>query len=164
MITLAIDPGIRGVGAAVFVDRILRVAAYVVNPATEGNGPAEIIALARAVWAWMPYRAPDEVVMEWPQVYRAGKLKGDPNDLLPLPAIGTAIAMKCGAVRAVRYLPHEWKGNLTKEVCHERVRERLQAEELPRIPVLAAKVLHNVLDAVGVGLHHVGRLDRRRAP
>jgi len=47
--TLAIDPGIRGVGAALFADGTLTKCAYIANPSLEGNGPLECVSMAYQV-------------------------------------------------------------------------------------------------------------------
>lgn len=166
MRVLCIDPGIRGSGAALFssTGKQLVRAAYVKSPARAGNGPAECLSMAHAIKAWCVFYgvdcSPERLVVEWPRVYTTSKMQGDPNDLLGLVGVDCALAgLLCVPVE--RYFPDEWKGQAPKEVMNERVKLRLSADELARIDA-PASLLHNVLDAVGIGLHYLGRLQRTR--
>lgn len=170
---LAIDPGIRGVGAALFLDGKLCAAKYVRNPVKKGNdfnavmGVADEVRDVAAVWglehdpmALRPFRA----VLEYPQVYTASKSKGDNNDLLPLAAVDGAIVALLGAP-ATRVLPREWKGTITKEAVEHRVISRLGPEEILVASAAfrdAKSLAHNVVDAVGIGLHALGRFTPKR--
>lgn len=163
---LAVDPGIRGCGCATFDDGILTRAWYVVNPIAKGDDVETCLTMAGAVWRTTTGSAIPgvftHVAIEWPRVYTRDKSKGDPNDLLPLVAVGATVVVLLKAT-GVRYYPHEWKGQLTKDACHARVRARLSVAERETIEMPRAVGLgHNVLDAVGIGLHHVGRLKRER--
>ena len=97
------------------------------------------------------------VIIEIPQVYPAHPVP--PNDLITLAFLAGRYAGRCvtGAVSTV--FPHQWKGNLSKEVCAARVRFRLSPEERKVVDVLKvpAKQLHNVMDAIGIGLFALGR-------
>lgn len=175
---LAVDPGIRGCGAALFnlalggaqapqgANHLLR-AAYVRNPARTGNGPRECLSMADAVDTWLIRQGPynlytvHEVVIEWPQVYRQGNLKGDPGDLLPLVGVGVGICARAPVAVLTHYLPKQWKGQMSKETCGERIVNRLSAEEMSRVEQ-HGEMTHNILDAIGIGLHHLGRFSPRR--
>ncbi len=161
---VALDPGIRGCGVACFTDGVLDRAGYVKSPARSGNSAAECIAMARAVESFYEGEA-SEVAVEWPQVYASTRDK-DPNDLLALCGVDTACAVVLAPNgRVVTYRPREWKGQLKKEACHFRLRSRLSPEEalvLAEAETLAKSMAHNMLDAVGIGLHHLGRLAPRR--
>ena len=163
MIILAVDPGIRGCGAAVFQAERLLAAEYVRNPCIAGSIPDAILDMARAVvvWFWsVGLQAPDALVIEWPQIYRAGKMKGDQNDLLPLVGVDLAIAAKLN-VQTIAYRPAEWKGQMTKDATQARVTARLDRVETNRIRHAGAKD-HNTYDAIGIGLHHIGRFQPTR--
>lgn len=103
------------------------------------------------------------LVVEWPRVYasriRAGEAKGDPNDLLALAGVVSAIAAhweKRGSVFS--YVPSEWKGQIPKDICGARIMNRLSVAEGSLITaVKPASKRHNTIDAVGLGLHHLGR-------
>lgn len=180
--TIALDPGIRGVGIALFLGETLAACDYVKNTATTGNGLAEVLLMAEAARQWSDEHLPTgllrwvdahsvtplglaeqvqlSVVVEWPQVYTAGKSKGDNNDLLPLVGIGSAFAAKLqpAAVSSVR--PSEWKGQLDKDATHARVLKRLDTYER-RVwqngCERAKSKAHNLTDAVAIGLHALGR-------
>lgn len=164
MILLAIDPGIRGTGAAIFDGSTLIRVAYVVNPFAAGNQAGEAAAMGRAVVEWAG--AVDVVVTEWPRVYatriRAGQSSGDPNDLLALAGVDAAVAVLVGA-RSASYCPSEWKGQLPKDVMGARILSRLTAAEQSLVmAVTPAYKRHNAVDAIGVGLFHLCRLTPRR--
>lgn len=165
---LAVDPGIRGCGLALFDDARLRLAAYLKNGARSKNIVRDAESMGRDVWRWAP-SAVTELVVEWPQIYatriRSGESKGDPNDLLGLAAVDAAIAAHMWETPVGRYLPREWKGQLTKEACHHRILSRLDDGErqvLAQACEEAGSLAHNVMDAVGIGLHHIGRLKQVR--
>jgi len=164
--TLYVDPGIRGSGAALFdASNQLIAAAYVKNPEREGNGPAECVSMARAIveWSklgWVQPRKLSRLAVEWPRIYTAGKLQGDPNDLAGLVGVDCALAGIL-SIPVKRYFPDEWKGQTPKDVMNARVLERLTEAEKTRI-TSPPSLLHNVLDAIGIGLHDLGRLTRQR--
>lgn len=165
MILLAVDPGIRGCGAALFDGSTLARVAYVVSPFASGNQAGESAAMAAAVAEWAG--VVDLVVIEWPRVYatriRAGQSSGDPNDLLALAGVDAAVAALVGA-RSASYCPSDWKGNVPKDVMGARILGRLSAAEQSLVmTVTPAGKRHNAIDAVGVGLFHLGRLAPRRA-
>lgn len=103
-----------------------------------------------------------QVVIEIPQIYRASKSKGDPNDLPPLFGVGAAIASRLD-VEAVSYKPAQWIGQIKKAEKGDPLKSPrgkliwrcLRDEERDRL-VLS----HDALDAAGLGLHHLGRLRR----
>lgn len=130
---LAIDPGTR-TGWAVFAGAKL-LACGLGDPPTEGA---------------------DRIVIEIPQVYPAHPVP--PNDLITLAFLAGRYAGRA-TCEVSTVFPHQWKGNLSKEVCAARVRFRLSPEEKKvvdeiRVPV---KQLHNVMDAIGIGLFALGR-------
>lgn len=97
------------------------------------------------------------VVIELPQVYPSHPVP--PNDLVTLAFLaGRYAGRPAGEVFTV--FPHEWKGNLPKEVCAARVRARLSEDE--RAVIDACDVpkgqKHNVLDAIGIGLFALRRM------
>lgn len=72
-----------------------------------------------------------EAVIERPQVYRAGKSKGDPNDLITL-AIRVGRyqeRLEVAGVRVELFLPTTWKGQIDKERHHAQVNARLAENE-----------------------------------
>lgn len=163
---LAIDPGINGCGVAVFDAGKLVEACYVKSDAPTSVPAIERVqAMARWVQEYAssiwPVTGPAEIALEWPQVYTQGKLKGDPNDLLLLAAVDAAICARLERP-ATTYRPVEWKGALPKGAAFEaRVMDRLTEFERKGI-VRCGSLTHNVIDAIGIGLHHLGRFERKR--
>jgi hypothetical protein len=107
----------------------------------------------------------DTCVIELPQVYQQRKWKGDPNDLiqvaLTVGALGAWIQMHSPAeVKLVR--PHTWKGSVPKDIMGNRILSKLETRE-EKIVKLAGAGLgnkkHDVVDAVGIGLWSLGRLE-----
>jgi hypothetical protein len=94
-------------------------------------------------------------VLELPQVYRAGKSKGDPNDLITL-AIGLGRyveRLESRGVATVLVAPTTWKGQVPKEVHHPRIMGTLSGPErviAERSRAAAGAKAHNVIDAVGL--------------
>lgn len=162
---LAVDPGIRACGVSLFDGDELIACALVPNTAPEGaSAPSRCAEMAIAVRSWCA--CVDRVVVEWPQVYRAGRAKAgaDPNDLLLLAGVAGALASEYGYAVVESVLPREWKGTVAKEVMLERILDRLSPSELVLVDGLglAKSKRHNVVDAVGIGLWVSGRLAPRR--
>lgn len=129
---LAIDPGAH-TGWALFVD---------------GAGGARL----RACGLGSPLAEHVlQVVIEFPWVYPAHPVP--PNDLVTLAFLAGRYA---GALTGEVYtvFPHQWKGNLPKDVCAARVRARLSPEERAIVDAcdVPEKQRHNVMDAIGIGL------------
>lgn len=167
---VSMDPGIRCCGVAVFkhdgtVPRLAR-ALIVRNPVKSGDDLNAVRLMAKEVLATLrneTYYGYD-FVSEWPQVYRAVRSKGDPNDLMPLAGVvGFVASASWGSVR--RFLPAEWKGQMPKDVCEKRALSRLDAAEQVVLAACAvpASLRHNVIDAVAIGLHAAGRLAPQKA-
>jgi hypothetical protein len=141
--------------------------ALMVNPSGNGQGPRQSADMAGAVLSWLeglPVHASEISILalEWPQVYPVSK--GDPNDLFCLAGVGSALAMALLAKadpKIIYYKPREWKGTAPKEVMGARILERLTPEERPLIPDVGS-LTHNIIDAVGIGLFAVGRLNPKR--
>ena len=102
----------------------------------------------------------DRVVVEMP-VYYPQNNKADVNDLLRLAFAAGALSHVVACKTAVELVPpREWKGTVKKEVMNNRVFYRLcEIEQDVVTKSCPTKVKrHNVLDAVGIGLHALGRL------
>lgn len=116
------------------------------------------------------------IVYEWPQVYRAARAPGDPNDLLGLVAVAAGVASQLEALAAERNgrdgsllilspTPAQWAGQLPKtktgdpwlSLRGQRVASRLSPAERALVPKS-----HDAIDAVGIGLWAVGRFEPRR--
>lgn len=158
---LAIDAGLRGCGAAAFKDGFLVKASYIKNPDRTGTGIQAWEPLAEAVFLAFCSRVPLPVVVETMR-YRPGREKGNPQNILEVQGVAAAIAFRCGRPGEITgYEPQVWKGTVEKSVMTDRILRRLSESECSTIPALAASVLHNVVDACGLGLFHLGRLSPR---
>lgn len=171
---LAIDPGLRHCGCAVFYGNTLISAMLVRNPEKSERGPLAWMAAALSVEKALAdiglnLSGGDEVVLEGQQVYQTsrlgGKMGADTNDLLELSGVCGALAMAyagLGVVDFRRVMPAEWKGTTDKTICQLRVSKRLSDSEAMAIswPGKAGKdssLAHNVYDAIAIGLWAVGR-------
>lgn len=166
---VAIDPGLRGCGFAVFEieSRELVSASYVKNP-TAGDDfeAARSMALSLHIaYATIKPAMPAPAMLwgECPRSYSAGKQKGDQNDLIHLAGFMYAIAHQFsgGSTLLTRYYPREWKGTIDADQMLDRIIERLSGDENARVRKAGA-LTHNVIDAVGIGLHALGRLAPKR--
>lgn len=87
-------------------------------------------------------------------------MKVDANDLLHLAACAGAfyagLSESKAAVELV--LPAEWKAQVPKDICRGRILEELSEDE--KGGVEKGGDMHNVYDAVGIGLFKLGRLGR----
>lgn len=159
---ISIDPGINGCGMACFVGGGLAKAHYVKTIAEDKHAPIAVraFAMAKAVFPTSISPGDDTLVLEYPQIYR-GRRANNPNDLLTLALVDGMIAGLFGKT-PVCYLPHAWKGSVNPDVCVERVKVSLSASETPRVVPCAKSLQHNVWDAIGIGLFHLGRFNLRR--
>lgn len=150
---VSLDPGKHAVGYAIFIDRELKAC-----------GLAKQAGDVKYHWMAEEYTDeptvcrnrswPERIVMEIPQIYDRRRWKGNPNDLLPIIAHGALIAGTLHPIYFETVTPEDWKGQVPKEIQNERDRRALTPTELDVLtsaPVAASK-LHNVIDAVGVGL------------
>jgi hypothetical protein len=160
---LAIDPGLRGCGLAVYVSGRLVEARYVKSSEKSARGAEAWCAMAQAVGDVAPPQV-DTLVVECPQVYRGPLQKGDPSDLIELAGVDGAIVGKfiLRAQDFVSYLPRDWKGQVPKDIHHARVEAALSKEEKACMSLPAASLAHNVWDAVALGLFHVKKVKERR--
>lgn len=157
--TITFDPGKRSAAWAVFDGPVL------VRCGMERWGdnvfPLSLEELFRASRTWEPMR----VLIEYQQIYAHGRARTrNAADILSVTLtagrIAQAIGPHAGAPRFV--LPHEWKGSVRADVMLGRIvailssseRDILHATQVPRT------LLHNVVDAIGLGLWSVGRLGR----
>lgn len=185
---LSIDPSTTTVGAALFVpfDRRLFAATSLPLEVVIDEDPlVRWLRIAELARTW----AVDELfhtgggvtnfVFERPQFYSAVKSKGDPNKLVGVLGVGAALAgmFYSNGVRLLKsYLPAEWIGQLSKvcptcrgkakrkcKDCHgsawetprgRRIASRLSPEERAKCPDQ-----NDAIDAVGIGLKHLGRLE-----
>lgn len=167
MITLAIDPGIRSPGAAVFVDAVLIAATRIKVPAAvhKRNLGDRVGIVARLINGWFQTLIPVgelELVYEWPQIYRASRSKGDPNSLLKTLAVGAAASALVCADRVFTPTPHEWAKNTSKATTGDpwnSPRAKMVARRLSEAELACVPNSHDAIDAVALGLWKVDRFD-----
>lgn len=135
-----VDPGVKACGVACFEEAQLRWARYV--PAAD-----------------LPhYFDGSPLLCEFPRIYPgSGQQKGDLNDLLNVAAVVGLCEGLNGDERCARVFPSQWKGQVPKKIMTARILSKLSDVERSRIIRVGAKD-HNTIDAVGIGLWHLGRL------
>jgi hypothetical protein len=181
---LAVDPGVRSPGVALFHHGVLHDAARITgSSSTDGDHGARWLEVAYNIVNWAFSKSGGwktlHVVFEKPQIYTWSKSKGDPNDLIGLAGIGGAV---CGLLHSQHPVkvsspkPDEWIGQLSKVCptckgkakkkcsdCHgsawetprgRRIRSRLSPAELALVPDQ-----NDAIDAVGLGLFVLSRLE-----
>ena len=153
---LAIDPSLTNSGWAYFRDGQLYSCGNV--PAPGRHLPDRVRRLAQV----MPAIENAEFVFEWPQIYRDTRAKGDPNDLLALAAIVGAVLGAFPRAKATFVRPAEWKGQVPKKIMCARTFKRLNQTEQGLFLCRGYNAegrgqSEDVLDAIGVGLYHLGR-------
>ncbi len=173
---LAVDPGLRNPAAAFFRAGRLVAASRVQVPAALAK--LEIgersLAVARLIATWFAEQLPLNswpvdlrIAYEHPQVYQRPKSKGDPNDLLPLAGVGMCVVGLLGAVVVEVHspTPAEWIGQIPKSTTGdpwESARGKKIGRRLDDVERAAVVTSHDAIDAAGIGLHVLGRLDRIR--
>lgn len=169
---LAVDPGLRYPAAAVFSNGVLIAASRVKVPGT--NHKLElgqrVLNVANLIRNWTriylferDWWHVDELVVEWPRTYR--RMKGDPADLFPLAGVGMALA---GMFNVATFAPTapEWIGNIPKTTSGDPLQSMRAQRIWSRLSDAenACVVLsHDAIDAVGLGLWRLGRLERRQS-
>lgn len=156
---LVVDPGKNDAGVAFFVAGKLTEAALIAPP--DGT-PYEV---ARYVAAWarrcMINSGDAEgrvglVLCENQQIY--GRGLGNPNDLLPLAQCVGGVLARVDAFDRQLVLPRVWTGGVPKAVRQRRFLATLQPHELAMVKkVKPASKAHNVIDAIHIGMWHLGR-------
>lgn len=155
-----LDPGVKAAGVAVFdLHAKTLVGAGLARGETVFKTAQRAIDMAQAISEMVNLAPcfPSEVIVEKPQVYVRGK--GDPNDLIEVALSGGAFAGWFYMATQTAIQPREWKGQVNPDAMIERIKSRLSPEETARVEIPRAKSLaHNIFDAVGIGLHRLGRL------
>lgn len=118
--------------------------------------------LARDLEEWVGATVVTAVVVEqmWHRPGSGAAAAAKSIKILELQAIGAYLAGRIGAP-VYFYPPHEWKGNVPKEVCHARLMTT-GMNHFERLALDAAcrpwgKRSHNVKDAAALLHFHLGR-------
>jgi hypothetical protein len=153
---LAVDPGLNACGCALFAGPVLVHAHLVRNSASKHASFSERVK-CMAIAVADAHEGLRELAVEFPVHYSAKhKQKGRQEDLLKLAAVVGALLSRLG-LPSRTYFPYDWKHQLPKSVTRRRVSLRLSPEERAAMILPAASLQHNVYDAIGIGLHDVGR-------
>lgn len=154
---LAVDPGKKKAGIALFVNERLVVADLLRADNT--------FTLGKIAWMWWSREADragldlkvDRLVTEAQEVY-PGMKTANPNDLLPLAYLCGFLHAKIEAEETLMPRPREWKGSIQKDIFTRRILSRLHKDEIRIVDGVACPKgeLHNVVDAVGLGLWSMG--------
>lgn len=137
---LAIDPGTKSTGFAIFEDGLVHVSRATLLSCADTDA---------ALCTFEPYA--DIIVCEVPQVYP--RSKADPNDLIKLALLAGALVAKWPAHSKVLVYPREWKNQVPKKIHNARTLAKLTPSELR----LCEGLSHDEIDAVGLGLWYLGR-------
>ena len=151
---LSIDPGLNHIGVALWTEEGVLVRAWLARSHLRPSDPigARWIAVSRAVGSGRISR----LVVERPQVYHHSP--GDPNDLIDLAGV-LGCLVHIFDTDVTMYRPRQWNGGRKKATVRGVAEAALTEEEHARVELPRARSLsHNVWDAVGIGLHHFGRL------
>lgn len=173
-LTIAIDPGKRGLGWSAF------------GPAMEGNPPTDFLTagLARLGKVRPPnlggqaiYLASQvpggfaeavvEQMFQYPTHGRRDSVQRQDrvaNDLLDLQAIGGIVAARCCSGDITYVTAHGWKGEMPDEVVKRRVEKILSEIELRKLSAALADVPeglhHNMWESTALGLWKLKRWKR----
>lgn len=172
----ALDPGLRYPAGALFWQGRLQIAERIKVPTklaklSIGERTRQIADLI-VEWYFSKVttkQAPDAIVYEWPFVY-PGKTDKDPNDLIPLAAMDAAVAARLQPRIIVSPLPREWAGGTKKTTTGDPwlsqrgqiVGRRLDVAGVGERALVVTS--HDAIDAAGLGLWALGRLDRAVFP
>lgn len=161
---VSVDPSIRSTGVALWraglLDHVRRWRPLVgATPAQRAHSVAGwvVCSVGRETW---------DLAIELSQVYAPGKGGGPARDLISVTLVVGACAAVCPG-EVTTYEPRAWIGSLPKATAGDpresprgaRIWSRLgDAEREVAVELLQ----HDVWDAIGIGLHHLGRFTRRR--
>jgi hypothetical protein len=157
----AIDCGLRWCGVATSVDDILIDARLIANPETKDRGILAWVSMAKTVLADREVRYSRGLVLEVMH-HRQKNSRGDGADLLEVNGVVGALASAFRGDHLYGLYPHDWLLIKKEVMWKERVCPRLSAKERAAIKLPCASKAHNVKDAIGILLKHLGRLEPKR--
>lgn len=140
---LSLDPGVRKIGACLWRDEALEEARLVRSSSPEG--------FRQELSSWLT--AVDAVVCE--SMAYSVKRTPNPQDLIRVQTMGAYLAGAAPRASFTLYSPKKWKGSVPKKIHHKRIDAELSEQERSLMP---SKAIHDVWDACGLGLYHLGRM------
>lgn len=168
---LAIDPGLHVLGAAHFVDGVLVRASPIKSP-FNGRGAIAWAAMAREVERWTDGPV-DVFAYEMMQLRKKNQSATVPQLFELVGVLGAISALVVDfATECEGYLPQQWNKGRPKQINHSRIWRALSPGERACFPQGTENLIkrgldlgrpalgrtEHALEAVGIGLFHVGRL------
>jgi hypothetical protein len=142
-------------GVAVWKGKSLYRAFLARNTEKTARGLGAWLAMAHVINSKLPEATHDVlIVSEIPQVYKGS---GVAEDLIELAGIVGACSGIFAGTEGCSYVPKEWKGQTPKAIHNKRVMAKLGTEETRAIEKTPPALLHNVIDAIGIGLFYLRR-------
>lgn len=164
---LSVDTGLRACGCALWDDGGQMQRAELVR-GSDASEPDAWADMAEKV-AWWAQGFPINVLVFEQPGFRRGDGQFNQKGREALVAVGGALCGVYWTAKHVRVHPFEWQGNLrrpknlkTPDPVIARVRSRLTAQEMQQVALPSPGLEHNVWDAVGIGLHHFGRMSPKK--
>ena len=154
--TIAIDPGVHGLGLSLW-DRSQRLilACYVEGDRSAKHECVKTTGPLQGVLLKYDIHPAAHLVVETPQIYRASQQKGSQKDITRLTLTVGAVVQSCLPYvdRITMPYPRQWKGQVPKHIAIERYKVTLTEDERACV-VLPGRAKHrtDVWDAVGLGL------------
>ena len=153
---MTLDPGLQGTGMAVWRKRTLVEAQVltVPNRLRKADWWDRVFWMTETLREWMVYHEVGSVVAEMTEYHAAAHrvMAWKTGDLQRLTFLVGAIGQTCQSLD-IQFLPIEtskWKGQLSKEMTIQRVKEALGEAECRQ-----KKITTHAWDAVGIGLWHL---------
>lgn len=137
----AIDPGVAYFALARFRDKVLTLACLKPIQSVEGVFMDGI-----------------DLAIEKPQIYKRGKARK--SDIADLLWSGGRISAAYRSARVTAWLPADWKGQVPKRIHHRRIFDALDVEEQRLLFGWTKADKGHIMDAIGLGLVHLGRMPR----
>ena len=100
----------------------------------------------------------DAIAFEVQQIYPTTK---NPNDLIGMIGVGMGIGYCFPSAELHSYRPAEWTGQIPKTTGKNALKSPRAQRILSRLDEIERSLVpnqHDAIDAIGIGLHHLGRL------
>lgn len=154
---VSFDPGLREAGLAVFDGGRLVRAGLLRNPEQSKRGAGAWYSMAikaKAFVQWDLLLLVDVFVTEEMVVRKGGAYS---SDLLQLNGVAGMVGGILDPMEAYSYTPEQWKKQVPKSIHNRRTLAKLSPQERLNILDCPDHLMHNIIDAVGLGLFHIGR-------